>query len=206
MRRARPLEAEDRRATLLVAARRVFAEKGYHNCGVSDIVEAAGVARGTFYNHFESKRAVFQAVLEELLAEVLSVVEPIDITRPIPEQVHGNLSRMITSVTRPDLGRLLFSEAPGLDAEGDEALKHFYDLAIDRIATALKRGQELGVVRRCNEAVCARLIVGMIKEPAFQAVLHGEALEQQAVIEEIAAMLWGGITGGAITGGTARRP
>lgn len=194
MKRARPLEAEDRRAMLLVAARRVFAEKGYHNCGVSDIVDAAGVARGTFYNHFESKRAVFQAVLEDLMSEVLSVVEAIDISRPIPEQVDGNLGRMLTQVTRPDLGRLLFAEAPGLDAEGDGALKHFYDLAIDRIATALRRGQELGVVRPCNEAVCARLIVGMIKEPAFQAVLRGEPLDQPAVIGEIAAMLWGGIT------------
>jgi AcrR family transcriptional regulator len=194
MGRARPLEAEDRRAMLLAAARRVFAAKGYHNCGVSDVVEAAGVARGTFYNHFESKRAVFQAVLEDLMTEVLADVEPIDVTRPIPEQVDANLRRMLHSVTRPDLGRLLFAEAPGLDAEGDAALMHFYDRAIDRIATALKRGQELGVVRRCNEAVCARLIVGMIKEPAFQSILRGEPLDPDAVNSEIAAMLWGGIT------------
>lgn len=191
--RARPLDPTDRRATLLAAARDVFARKGYHATGVSDVVKAAEVARGTFYNHFDSKRAVFQAVLAELMAEVEGAVEHIDVTQPIPPQVNGNLRRMITIATRPDLGRVLFAEAPGLDVEGDGALRDFYDRAIGRIATALRRGQELGVVRDGDAQIRAQIIMGMIKEPAFQAILRGEPLDQEAVIAEVAAMLWGGM-------------
>ena len=62
MARAIPLDPDTRRAQLLDASRQVFAERGYHRASVSDIITAAGVARGTFYNYFESKRAVFRAL------------------------------------------------------------------------------------------------------------------------------------------------
>ena len=63
MSRAIPMAPDDRRAHLLLAARSVFASLGYHRSNVSAIIAEAGVARGTFYNYFESKRACFQAVL-----------------------------------------------------------------------------------------------------------------------------------------------
>ena len=61
----------ERRNEILVAARDVFARKGYHQATIDDIVKAAGVARGTYYLYFEDKRAVF--VLVELEGE--SVVD-----------------------------------------------------------------------------------------------------------------------------------
>ena len=70
MSRAQPLSPAERRSQLLAAARRVFAARGYHNAGVSHIIREAGVARGTFYNYFESKRTVFTAVLDELTTEL----------------------------------------------------------------------------------------------------------------------------------------
>ena len=52
---------EDRKHQILAAARAVFDEKGYEGATVSDVVKRAGVAQGTFYLYFESKR---DAVLE----------------------------------------------------------------------------------------------------------------------------------------------
>lgn len=52
---------EDRKHQILAAARAVFDEKGYESATVSDVVKRAGVAQGTFYLYFESKR---DAVLE----------------------------------------------------------------------------------------------------------------------------------------------
>ena len=52
---------EDRKHQILAAARAVFDEKGYENATVSDVVKRAGVAQGTFYLYFGSKR---DAVLE----------------------------------------------------------------------------------------------------------------------------------------------
>lgn len=60
--------AETRRR-LLSAAREVFAEKGYPQAGIADIVKRAGRAHGSFYLHFANKEAVLQALLEDAMAQ-----------------------------------------------------------------------------------------------------------------------------------------
>jgi AcrR family transcriptional regulator len=60
---------EANRAALLAAAREVFAEYGYTGTGVRDVVRRTDLASGTFYNYFESKDAIFAAVLEEVGGE-----------------------------------------------------------------------------------------------------------------------------------------
>jgi AcrR family transcriptional regulator len=63
----------DRRAQLLIAARTVFAKKGYDSATVSEIVGKAGVAQGTFYLYFPGKDALAGA-FAEALAERFAVV------------------------------------------------------------------------------------------------------------------------------------
>jgi AcrR family transcriptional regulator len=63
-RRARRGAPEDTRARLVTFAARVFNQRGYHGTDSNAIARAAGYAPGTFYLHFEDKRAVFLAVYE----------------------------------------------------------------------------------------------------------------------------------------------
>jgi AcrR family transcriptional regulator len=62
----RAAQKELTRDTLLDAARGAFEADGYVNVTIDDIVQGAGAARGTFYLYFDSKAAIFQAVLEKL--------------------------------------------------------------------------------------------------------------------------------------------
>ena len=57
------------RAAIIEAARDVFGERGYEAAGVRDVIRAAGLAAGTFYNYFPDKPAVFRAVVEATGAE-----------------------------------------------------------------------------------------------------------------------------------------
>jgi AcrR family transcriptional regulator len=54
------------RAKLLVAARKVFAEKGYGEATARDIVRETDLASGTFYNYFNDKQDAFIALLDEM--------------------------------------------------------------------------------------------------------------------------------------------
>jgi AcrR family transcriptional regulator len=54
------------RAKLLVAARKVFGEKGYGEATARDIVRATDLASGTFYNYFTDKQDAFMALLDEM--------------------------------------------------------------------------------------------------------------------------------------------
>jgi AcrR family transcriptional regulator len=193
MARAPAMDPDERRAVLLGAARAVFARKGYHRAGVADIVDEVGVARGTFYRYFESKREVFQVVLGAMMTEVVSVVQPIDVTRPIHAQITENLDRLVRAITAEDVCRVLFAEAVGIDDEGDDALRAFYGAALVRIETALRTGQALGVVRPGDVTLRARALLGLLKEPVVQASLNGEELDAAALVEEIRAVLQGGI-------------
>jgi len=56
----------ENRAKLLVAARKVFAEKGYGEATARDIVRETDLATGTFYNYFDDKQDAFMALLEEM--------------------------------------------------------------------------------------------------------------------------------------------
>src|SRR5277367_394286 len=52
------------RQKIVDAALEVLIEKGFHGCGVQDITDAAGVPKGSFYNHFESKEALGAEALD----------------------------------------------------------------------------------------------------------------------------------------------
>jgi len=58
------------RKRLLAAARRLFVSKGYHATRPQDISREAGLGHGTFYLHFEDKRACFLAFVDEARAEL----------------------------------------------------------------------------------------------------------------------------------------
>jgi len=59
------LSAEDRRASIIAAARVLFARNGFRGTGTSDIAAAAGCSEPVIYKHFASKQALFAAVLED---------------------------------------------------------------------------------------------------------------------------------------------
>lgn len=72
------LAREKRRKELLHAATTVFASKGYWTASISDIIEAAGVARGSFYRYFQSKQQVFVAIVDQFREEEKLLVQQLD--------------------------------------------------------------------------------------------------------------------------------
>ena len=61
---------EDTRAALVLAARELFAQKGYAGTGTEEIVARARVTRGALYHHFGDKAGLFRAVMATVAAEL----------------------------------------------------------------------------------------------------------------------------------------
>jgi AcrR family transcriptional regulator len=74
-RRPRTLPREARRAAIVQGAMTAFAGKGMAATTVDDIVQAAGVAKGTFYLYFRTKDDVVTAVAEHLVAQIGREIE-----------------------------------------------------------------------------------------------------------------------------------
>jgi AcrR family transcriptional regulator len=74
---APPSEENDRRDALLDAAAGLFAAHGYAQTSVSRIAKQAGIAKATFYHHFESKSDLLDALVRRFVAEIPSIVAPV---------------------------------------------------------------------------------------------------------------------------------
>src|ERR1043166_2791823 len=66
---------EFRTSGILEAARKIFAKKGFSDATVDDIAAAAGVAKGTVYLYYESKRDIYFAALKFGIEQMYSVLD-----------------------------------------------------------------------------------------------------------------------------------
>ena len=68
------LSASARREQLLDVALAAFARNGYHETSMNDIADAAGVTKPVLYQHFESKRELYQALLDDVGARMVAAI------------------------------------------------------------------------------------------------------------------------------------
>ncbi|MFO0574901.1 MAG: TetR/AcrR family transcriptional regulator [Polyangia bacterium] len=173
--RARRLR-EERSAQIQGVARQLFAERGYHGTKLQDILDAAGIARGTFYLHFDGKRAVFDHLVDDFLAHIRAVVTPVDVGPGAPSpltQIEENLLRVTTVLyDHRDLTRIVLLSAEGLDAEADAKMADFYGKLHQLLATAFERGQHMRLLRPCDAQVVAHAALGSLKEVALQWIVR----------------------------------
>src|ERR1700712_3955313 len=73
--RGSPLPRTERRAQLLAAAQRVFAENGYHSAAMDEIAEEAGGSKPVLYQHFPGKLDLYIALLESHVDELVRRVQ-----------------------------------------------------------------------------------------------------------------------------------
>jgi AcrR family transcriptional regulator len=64
-------KGQSTREHLLDAARELFARDGYDATSIEAVLRRSGVSRGSLYHHFPDKKALFEAVLHRLQAEVI---------------------------------------------------------------------------------------------------------------------------------------
>lgn len=120
--RVRRSHAERRAATrraLLDAARGLFAEKGYAEVSVEEVVRAAGVTRGALYHHFEDKRLLLKAVVEEIEDEIDAHVEGAAKEAharsgdPLEAMMAGHYA-FLDACSRPGVRRTLLLDGPAV--------------------------------------------------------------------------------------------
>lgn len=63
--------ADDKRATILGAALKLFGQYGFRRTSIDDIAREAGIAKGTVYLYVETKEALFRALSQSLVDQML---------------------------------------------------------------------------------------------------------------------------------------
>lgn len=190
-------QRESRRVAVLAVARRIFSQKGYHSTSVDDLIEAAGIARGTFYLYFESKRAIFDELLDQLFTTLQATVHRIDVSEgalPPVEQMDATVDRVFTTLEENrEVARLLLREAVGIDADFDRKLGDFYGRIEALIERAVTLGIEMGLVRRCDAQVVSRCTLGAAKEAVYYAFVEERDVNVKHLGRELIAFTLKGL-------------
>jgi AcrR family transcriptional regulator len=148
-------DPEGTRQRLLHAAFREVYRYGFQSAGIDAILAATNVTKGALYYHFESKEALGQAIIDEVVAEITrdrwmrplqqsKDKNPIDaligIVQAIPARP-GDVKRGCPLVN-------LTQEMSQLNEHFRKRLKKIFQAWQEGIATALREGQHAGTVRR----------------------------------------------------------
>jgi AcrR family transcriptional regulator len=191
--RSAPLDKTERRQQILEHARDVFARRGYHAAKIEDIVVAAGIARGTFYLYFEDKRAIFEEIVDRVIAKLaMSImrVDPFDGSRSVGDQVTENIRRIVGMLLEDHATtKILLSDALGVDPAFDRKLHSFYDEVSKLLVESLREGQELGIVEEGNATMFACMTLGALKELLYQVVIRDWDHSEEVLTDEIFTFL-----------------
>lgn len=164
-----------KRQKILDAAARVFARRGYHDTHVSDIIEGARIARGTFYLYFDSKQDILDELIKVFLARLDAAVKKVELGVGAPsvsQQIESNLSRILALIeSERELASILLDRRVSLDPPMERRVERFYDSLCNLTRGALQEGINLGLIRHCDTDLTAHFIVGGLKEVFHRRVL-----------------------------------
>jgi AcrR family transcriptional regulator len=90
------------RAKLVAAAGTLFARQGVENTRINEITEEADVGFGSFYNHFDSKEAIVEAVLGETIAAQGAAIEAVTADLDDPAETVAVAHRYFVNLARTD--------------------------------------------------------------------------------------------------------
>jgi AcrR family transcriptional regulator len=107
---------EDRPQEILEAALKVFAEKGFAAARLEEIAAKAGVSKGTIYLYFESKEAVFKALIQEKLGARVNEIAGIardhsGPAAPLLEQILRTIGMFLRTGDYAVLPKIVIAEA-----------------------------------------------------------------------------------------------
>lgn len=193
------IQARDiRRHRLVDGAKLAFAQRGYHETSISEIVRQAGIARSTFYQYFDSKLHLFDSILESFLQDLRESIQPISIAAGAPTplgQIQDNLTRVLNLVLEEgDLTRILMHHTGALDRTMVGRLEEFYSQAASMIQRSLNLGIAMNLVRPCDTRITSYSIIGAVKEVIFQLTSSREPRPSTPeLVSELLEFAMGGI-------------
>jgi len=183
------------KSRLLEAAERVFSEKGLDRAKVEDITTQAGLSKGAFYLHFDSKGDAFKELLSEVLAHLQSRIGGCGL--PALDQ---GLEQALAMWLERDLEMFEFiwknralmriTLEGGRSADYQHLIEHFASYAQTETEALLRQGIAAGLYRRdLDVEVAAAFIAGGYDRFARQLVREAKKPDLRKRLRELRWMV-----------------
>lgn len=171
----RARHTDETRAALVAAARRLFAQKGYHQVGIREFAAQAGVTRGALYHHFRGKEDLLLAVIDAIKSELQGAAARRHRKPDRPDrwsQLRQDLQIGLDDMMQPDVLKILLLDAPSvLGWQRWRAESSRFGLAA--ITKAVERSMAEGLILPLPATMLAQLISASYNEAAL-AIAHAD--------------------------------
>ena len=190
---------DERRITLVEAARRCFSSRGYHATTVDDITRAAGVAKGTFYLYFDEKREIYYEVIRGFMQLIKDIGASIAATSASPLDLFARAEQGARELTQVfldnrELARLAYRESMGMDPELERMIADFYREIAQVTARNLQGAIDLGLIRPVHPLLTAYGQMGMVERVLMAMVDDPDSFpDADAVVRELMRLSWEGL-------------
>lgn len=195
------MKSEDRRAAIVRAAIRLFAEKGFRGTTTRELAAALGVTEPVLYQHFATKRELYAAIIEAKAGEasedaselrtLAAEGDDLRFLRALAGRILDRYERdeeltrllLFSCLERHELSELFF----------ERLVQTFYRL----VAGYIRRRIREGAFRRVSPEIAARALIGMAAYQGLMAMLFPGRIgrpNRRRVVNEVAAIFLGGIS------------
>ena len=186
------LPAIERKEQVLDVALSVFATKGFHDTSMNDIAEAAGVTKPVVYQHYESKRSLFLAIIDHVGDRMIDVLTAA--TSGLTDgqaQVEAGMIAFFKWVERDrNAFKFLFESGTQNDEEFTIAIRKVLDRSAEAIAPLIAIDLDPIHVRTLAHAVA-----GASEGVARFLINNNIAFAGEQTGKQIASLVWAGLRG-----------
>lgn len=183
--------SRETRDALIATARRLFAERGYASVGTEEIVRESGLTRGALYHHFDDKRELFEAVFEQVEAEMSRRFAEEALSRPDPWQALVAGCDLFLEICRePEVQRIALLEAPSvLGWERWREIEARHGLGL--VEAGLRAAIEAGAIAEQPVGPLAHVMLGALQEAGLLVARSEDPVEREQVRGVLIALLEG---------------
>ncbi len=183
--------SEETRSKIMESAIQMFASRGFNAASVDDICAEAGISKGAFYHHFESKQALFLALLESWLQQIDGAIDASK-GRTVPETLLGMI-RAFPFIFETAGDHLPMYMEFWLQASRDERIRQAaiapYRRYHQYFTSLIQQGVAEGSFVEVEPEVAARLIVSAAMGLLLQSLLDPRGADWEKVARESTTML-----------------
>lgn len=175
----------ERETALIAAAERLFAERGVAATTVADIAAAAGLAKGTFYLHFETKEHLVAVLKSRFVAAMLEGVAAFDLPTQ-PSDWWDLLDDFVAAMLDVLLANLALIEITATETPTAVAGELYGD-AEAQVVEVMAAGVEAGIAAGVFEARNPRMTVLLLLHAAMCTIEHFVITDEAIDREEFVA-------------------
>jgi AcrR family transcriptional regulator len=186
------LSSQARRAAILDAAVRLFSEKGFRGVTTRELAAAVGVSEPVLYQHFETKRDLYHAIIEERAVQGDRAI-PVSLCETL-ETVTDDRAFLIRlangiinwHVSDPTYARLLLFSALERHELSQMFIDRYSGAFVGGIADYFERRVADGAFRPMDPLITAHTFIGMAGHFGMNRAIFGHSpvnLPQDRIVE-----------------------